>query len=480
MITAFRKKCTDFVNNNKEYPLLAGLSVGFYMILFYYSNNLELFSWVQFLSFLVYYLVFPAAVIVTVARILKIEPLKKYAKQGIFIVMLSFFAYFIIENIAMKYAFIKVFAVAFVGIFAISFWIKNYKAIIILVLLMTVFPIVKLGAAIRTNLSNPTDWNQQPDAILNSKFVKSPNVYFIQVDGYANANALKGKLCQYDNSEFDQWLQAAGFRLYDDFRSNYPSTLKSNASCFNMKHHYSRENFISKTANDYILGKNPVLDIFKNNGYKTLFITERPYLMSNRPKLAYDYSNFSESELPYFKDNWSLYKDIGPELKTQIAAHPKTKNFFFVQKLTPSHVSSNAMQSFGVAAERLEYIKRLEETNVWIKDIISYINKNDPNAIVMLGADHGSYVGFAYTSQAFKKMTDPELLQAAFGAKMAIKWNDDKALLYGNQLKTSVNLFRILFAFMSSDTKLLQNLQPDDSYNFYDQDDHTKIYKALE
>jgi len=480
MITAFRKKCTDFVNNNQQYPLLAGVSVGIYMILFYYSNNLELFSWLQFFSFLVYYIVFPAVSIVAVASVLNVDKLKKHKTQGIFITMISFLMYFILENIGMKYSFKKVFLLAFVGIFILSFWIKNYKAVMILVLLMTVFPIIKLGTAISINLSNSTNWNEQPDAILSSKFVKSPNVYFIQIDGYANANALKGKLCRYDNTEFDQWLQANNFTLYDNFRSNYPSTLKSNASCFNMKHHYSRENSISKTANDYILGENPVLDIFKNNGYKTFFITERPYLMGNRPALAYDYSNFSESELPYFKDNWSLFKDITQELKKQIAQHPKNKNFFFVQKLTPSHVATVKLQSLGAETERLEYIKRLKETNVWIKDVISYINKNDPKAIVMLGADHGSYVGFAYTAQAFKKMTDPELLQAVFGAKMAVRWNDDKALSYGNHLKTSVNLFRILFAFMSEDPKYLQNLQPDESYNFYDPNDYTKIYKALE
>lgn len=479
MIAAFRKKCNDFVNNNQEYPVLAGFSIGFYMILFYYSNNLELFSWIQFFSFLVYYIAFPIVTILLVAYILNKSNYKKYRRQGIFIATMIFLMYFILENIAMKYSFIKVFLVALIGIFAVSFWIKNYKAIIILVLLMTVFPMVKLGTAIARNFSHSGNWNQQPDDILNSKFTKSPNVYFIQIDGYANNDALSGKLCHYDNSRFDQWLQSNHFTLYDDFRSNYSSTLKSNSSCFNMKHHYSKENSITKTANDYILDENPVLEIFKNNGYKTFFLTERPYFMSNRPKVAYDFSNFSDNELPFFKDNWSLYKEIGPQLKKQIANHPKNKNFFFVQKLTPSHVSSNKFQSFGIEAERKAYLKRLEETNVWIKDIVSYIDKNDPNAIVILGADHGSYVGFSYTGQAFKKITDKDLLLAIFGAKMAIRWNDDKASTYAKELKTSVNLFRILFAFMSEEKKYLENLQPDESYNFYDADDHTKIYKAL-
>ena len=50
-----KEKFNDFVNNSKDYPFLAGFSVGFYAFVFYFSNNFDLVnSWQQTLfSFLV-------------------------------------------------------------------------------------------------------------------------------------------------------------------------------------------------------------------------------------------------------------------------------------------------------------------------------------------------------------------------------------------------------------------------------------------
>ena len=72
------------------------------------------------------------------------------------------------------------------------------------------------------NFTNSAEWQVQPDAILETKFKKTPNIYYIQPDGYANETNLKGPLYQFDNSEFDGWLKDNKFTLYDDYRSNYP------------------------------------------------------------------------------------------------------------------------------------------------------------------------------------------------------------------------------------------------------------------
>ena len=196
--------------------------------------------------------------------------------------------------------------------------------------------------------------------------------------------------------------------------------------------------------------------------------------------MAYDFSNFSLAELPFLKDGWSDFKAIVPELKLQILKNKTSKNFFFVQKLSPSHISTSPDGSLGIAGERAAYLKRLHETNFWIKDVVSFINANDPNAIVILGADHGGFVGFANTHQSIAKITDPALLQSIFGAGMAIKWNDKSVVSYEKHLKSSVNLFRVLFAFMSDDPQYLDHLQPDVSYNQYDLKDYSKVYKAIE
>lgn len=345
---------------------------------------------------------------------------------------------------------------------------------------MSVLPIVKLGKIIYLNYSNSADWKLQPDGILKSKFKKTPNIYYIQPDGYTNGINLKGPLYRFDNSEFDNWLKDKQFTLYDNYRSNYSSTLYSNSSCFFMKHHFSNEFSKFNYARDLIVGKNPVLQIFKNNNYKTFFITEIPYLLMNRPRVYFDYCNYKSDELPYFKDGLSCYKGISNEIEYQIVNNKKTSNFFFIEKFNPGHISNAKNPKSNVEKERIEYISGLQIANGWLKKTITIIEENDPNAIVIIGADHGGYVGFEYTSQAQNKITDGRLLNSIFGAKLAIKWNDSQHSAYDARLKTSVNLFRIVFSYLSEDKLLLNNLQPNTSYNCYDASDFSRVYKAIE
>jgi len=344
---------------------------------------------------------------------------------------------------------------------------------------MSVLPIYKLGKVIYFNFTYTGEWQVQPDAILVTKFKKNPNVYYIQPDGYANETNLKGELYRFDNSEFDGWLKNQKFTLYDDFRSNYPYTLYSNSSCFFMKHHFSNEFSNFNYARDYIVGKNPVLEIFKNNNYKTFFITEIPYLLMNRPSVYFDYCNYKLGELPYFKDGLSCFKEITNEIENQIELNKGTNNFFFIEKFNPGHINPSKIKGSSIEKERLEYLKSLQTANVWLKKTITIIEKNDPNAIIIIGADHAGYVGFEYTSQAQNKITDRKLLNSIFGAKLAIKWNGAQQD-YDSQLKTSVNLFRIVFSYLSEDKLLLNNLQPNTSYNCYDASDFSKVYKAIE
>jgi hypothetical protein len=44
--------------------------------------------------------------------------------------------------------------------------------------------------------------------------------------------------------------------------------------------------------------------------------------------------------------------------------------------------------------------------NDWLKKIVLFITKNDPSGIIVIGADHGGFVGFKYALQAQNKITD--------------------------------------------------------------------------
>ena len=476
-----KEKFNFFLNNSKDYPILAGFSVGFYAFVFYFSNNFDLVnSWQQTLVFLLNFIIFPTVLVFGIFKIIQKSKFSSFATQSIFIMMLVLLPIYLfgISNLLASY---KKMGLLVILLFClIIFKIKNYKYFIVLVFLMTVLPIVKLGKIIYLNYMNSTEWKLQPDAILKTQFKKKPNIYYIQPDGYTNETNLKGSLYQFNNSEFDGWLKDQKFSLYDDYRSNYPSTLYSNSSCFFMKHHFSNEFSKFKYARDYIVGRNPVLEIFKNNSYKTFFITEIPYLLMNRPKVYFDYCNYKLEELPYFKDGLSCFKEITNEIENQIVLNKETSNFFFIEKFNPGHINPSKIKGGSIEKERLEYLKSLQIANAWLKKTIKIIEKNDPNAIIIIGADHGGYVGFEYTSQAQNKITDRKLLNSIFGAKLAIKWNGVHHSEYDSQLKSSVNLFRILFSYLSEDKLLLNNLQPDASYNSYDASDFSKVYKAIE
>lgn len=476
-----KKRFNDFLNNSKDYPVLAGFSVGFYAFVFYFSNNFDLVnSWQQTLVFLLSFIIFPTVIVFVIFKIIQKSKFSSFAVQSIFIMMLLLLPVYLFGFSNLLASYKKMGLLVILLLCVIIFKIKNYKYFIVFVFLMVILPLVKLGGIIYLNYTNSTEWKNQPDAILNTKFKKTPNIYYIQPDGYANEVNLKGSLYRFDNSEFDGWLKTQNFSLYDNFRSNYPSTLYSNSSCFFMKHHFSNEFSNFNYARDYIVGQNPVLEIFKNNNYKTFFITEIPYLLMNKPSIYFDYCNYKLEELPYFEDGLTCFKEITNEIENQIVNNKETNNFFFIEKFNPGHINPSKIKGNTVEKERLEYLESLQIANNWLKKTITIIEKNDPNAVIIIGADHAGYVGFEYTAQAQKKIKDRELLNSIFGAKLAIKWNNSQHTEYDSELKTSVNLFRTLFSFLSKDKSLLDHLQPDASYNCYDPTDLSKVYKAFE
>lgn len=476
-----KEKFNNFLNNSKNYPLLAGFSVGFYAFVFYFSNNFDLVnSLSQVFFFFSYFIFFPSATIFIVSKIVQKTTYSRFIPSIIVALMLVFWVGFLIGFSTFFVSYKRIALFIFVMVFILFLKIKNNKYLVVFIFLMAIMPVFKLGKIVCDNFTNNTNWQAQPDAILETKFRKKPNIYYIQPDGYASQINLKGTLYQFDNSEFDGWLQSKKFSLYDHYRSNYESTLFSNSSCFNMKHHFSNEFSKFKYARDFIVGQNPVLEIFKKNNYKTFFITERPYLLMNRPSVYFDYCNFKTDELPHFNDGWSHFKEITNEIENQILSNKNTTNFFFIEKFKPGHIGVYKEGSLGIKKERIEYIKKLKLANEWLKKMISFIEKNDPHSIIIIGADHGGFVGFDYALQAQNKITDSKLLNSIFGAKLAIKWNNPQHSEYDSELKTAVNLFRVVFSFLSEDKLLLNHLQPNTSYNCYDSSDYTKVYKAIE
>ena len=93
-----RERILAFINSPKDVPLLAGFSVGWYMLLFYYAKNFSLAnSVIQVSLFIAYYLLFPMFTMYIGYRLLKALKLETYTKHFLFVGVISFFSFFLIK-----------------------------------------------------------------------------------------------------------------------------------------------------------------------------------------------------------------------------------------------------------------------------------------------------------------------------------------------------------------------------------------------
>lgn len=473
-----------FFGATSENPLLIALGVGLYPLVFYYSRNFGMInSWEQFGYFLLLFLVLPILFFSFLKWFSNLSFNSKWGKY-----LLPFFSVFLFLFYIKIILYADVQRKIILGIFIISaliafFLYKHFKKWIVLQLILAVIGFIGLVPMLIKYLNYSSDWMQQPDNIEEIVFQKKPNIYYIQPDGYPSFSELKSDYYKVDNSSFDAFLAEKGFKNYPDFRSNYITTITSNSATFMMKHHYynkGRDYSEMLNARKNIMSKNPVLSIFKNNGYKTHFISEHPYLMVNRPKIGFDYTNFSYSEIPYITTGFNVKREVFPDLEKTIASKNDGGNFFFIEIFEPGHISTTKEASKGKVAEREQWLEKLEIANIKIEKMVNLISEKDPEALIMIMADHGGFVGLEYTRQVYTKTSNPEIIYTTFGAMLAIKWPNGEAPEMDSKLKSCVNVFRVLFSYLGNDQKYLQHLEKDGSYLIIKEGAEPGVYEYID
>ena len=248
-----------------------------------------------------------------------------------------------------------------------------------------------------------------------------------------------------------------------------------------MKHHYystvKGEVFNISNSRKEIVSDNPVLKILRNNGYKNHLILEHSYLLVNRPTLGFDYCNISYDELGYFSKGFEVNKNVIDDLSQVFKS--KKPTFSFIQQISPGHISNNKNRSIGVKGEQRKYLEKLKDANVWLKEIVKKIKQNDKNALIIIAADHGGFVGMQNTQQILEIQENPLLVNSAFSAICAVKWPKGIVNLNDKNLKSSVNLFRVLFSNLSNKTAYLNNLEKDISFTQIKNGNKKRIYSCI-
>ncbi len=478
-----KNRLQRFLSSDKQFPVLAALAAGLYPVFFYYTNNYALVkSWSHFWYFVLVFLVIPVVAFFIAHRLSKLPVFSKISRyvlpfMGVFAFL--FFLKICVYAGLQKKMIVGIVVVA--GLFA-YFLHTHYKKIIVLQLVLALIGLFTLVPTMVRQLNYSKDWLKQPDDIADVIFKQKPNIYFLQPDGYVNPSELNRGYYNYDNSPFENFLTGQQFKIYPNFRSNYASTLTSNSATFMMKHHYYNKgaNFSEVIdAREVILGDNTVLNNFKKNGYKTHFITEKPYLLLSRPNMGYDYCNFSYSDVNFIGTGLGTARDVVAALSEQLDELSEQPSFFFVEFFNPGHIQNKPGKSKGLAGERNLWLESLEISNWTLQQLITVIQLKDPEALIMIMADHGGFVGMEHTRMIYEKTEDRDLIYSMFSSLLAIKWPAE-APAYDNRFKSSVNVFRILTSYLTEDPKYLDNLQPDESFVIINKEAPKGIYKYID
>lgn len=473
-----------FYNNITANPLFLALGVGLYPLVFYYSQNFGMInSWEQFLYFTLLFLILPLIFFTALKWLSKYTFTTKLGKY--IIPFFSVFIFLFYIKIILLGGIQKKLILAIILIAALStyFLHRHLKKWVLLQLLLAIIGIIGLIPIFAKYLNYSDVWTNQPDEIESVILRKKPNIYYIQPDGYISFSEIGKGFYQIDNSHFNSFLKENKFKNYPDFRSNYITTLTSNSATFMMKHHFYNNNSDYSEmlhARQNIVTDNSVLSILKNNGYKTHFITEHPYLMVNMPKVGYDYINFDYSEIPNITTGFEVKKDVFVDLENAIANKSKEGNFFFIEIFEPGHISTTQSASKRKTEERKLWIEKLKIANNKLESMIGLIVKKDPDALIMIMADHGGFVGLDYTQQVYQKTTDRDIIYSTFGTILSIRWPNEIAPEIDANLKSGVNVFRILFSYLSEENKYLQHLQADESYLIIKEGAEPGIYKYID
>ena len=465
-------------------PLLAAVGAGLYPIFFYFTNNYTLINTSRHLAyFAVMFLVVPMVIFYIAHRISKFdvfESVRKYVLP-----FLNIFTFLFLLKVCL-YAGLqkKLIVLIIVASFIFAYLLyKHLKKIIVVQFILAIIGLVSLVPTVITQINYTDEWMKQPDDIENASFTKKPNVYLIQPDGYVNFSELDKGYYDYDNSKFEYYLLKNNFTNYPNFRSNYASTLASNSATFAMKHHYyNRGTSFSEAINarNVLISSNPVLDLFKKNGYITHFLAQKPYLLLNKPEIGYHKSNVTLDDVAYIGTGLGDPQDIISPLKQFMEEDPGKPKFYFMEIFNPGHIHNRSADSKGVEGERKLWLEGLETANKILREAIDHIKENDPNALIIIMADHGGFVGLEYTKQIYYKTEDRDIIYSIFSSQLSIHWPEEEVPEAGKSIKSAVNVFRAVISYLTEDTSYLEHLQDDGSYVILNKDAPQGIYQYID
>lgn len=301
--------------------------------------------------------------------------------------------------------------------------------------MVTVLLLISLSTILKFAVSNQSIGSleqefQIPDSEIPaaSELSSTPDIYYIVLDGYADADVLR-VFYDYDNTEFLDFLESKGFFIARDSVSNYGYTYASLASSLNMQYLDDAVDAVGVESDNvrslaYIIENNAVIDVLKKLGYTYVhFSSGYPMTNFNRhADVSYRegldrFSLFllnssilrpvTDPTSPWrigFTKNDEVRKRILFELDTledlptdTTIAHPR---FVFTHIVSPHHpyvfdANGNAVDD-RPEDSFLGYTDQITFLNSKLKGIINSITSHSQQPpVIIIQSDHGWGVGSA-------------------------------------------------------------------------------------
>tara|TARA_B100001750_G_scaffold59039_1_gene46785 strand:+ start:360 stop:1784 length:1425 start_codon:yes stop_codon:yes gene_type:complete len=321
---------------------------------------------------------------------------------------------------------------------------------------------------------------------------EQPNVYHIILDEYTDNEILMKKF-DYNNEEFLKFLDKNGFYMPNKSFSTWESTPVELLTILNMDYPEVKRGWVSDSYES--LKNNKVMSIFSNQNYsviETNSMLRWKDFSDVDTKLCYGgaiYSDFLDqvlrkSIIKYFLEHHHndtrrdtircTFNELN-ELASQndvpkyvfshiLIPHPP---FLFGpngEEITPDHGEISGLQSWENSQGYInQLIYATDQVSVVIKNII----KNDPNAIIILQGDTGTFTDIDDVEQ--RKMKD---IYQAHSILYAVRIPDVNNL----ESVSPVNTYRIIFNnYFNMNYEYLEQ----HNYTFYEDDVWVEVTEEL-
>jgi hypothetical protein len=436
---------------------------------------------------------------------------------GILIILISALAAFAVRKLINRFTYLKNLQIYKVLLFAVIF-IFGIQA----------FRGLERYLEIRKELSYhypAPDFQKSSTAGLISK----PDIYYLLFDRYGSEEQLQANF-NYDNSDIMNYLSSKGFINRPNAYANYPFTMSSVPSTLAMNYF---PQFEQKFGQDgrwqsgfpyrTIFNDPPVAQILKQNGYKYnqlsswwdftrvgikadsnptqsfrlsifgahLYLTDlqrdimfksilSPWLKKgissgSTPIIKYDLDrnpreNF-EAQMKSIKDIAGRTNKSGPQFSFAHILAPHPPYLFAADGSWPSY--DGEANDNGVD-ESVKYVNETKHVNSQIKELVRYIQRNDPNAVIVIQADEGPYPkqfrGEITASNYYDPLKLPiDKMKQKFSV-MASYYMPGLNEEQTKQLNSSVNTFRVVLNnYMGYSMPMLPdcNFSTGDKFNIY-------------